>query len=133
MLADRLGLCDTSATARMFEQLINKGQSIARMCKGSKADEPPSAAELTEELWLSETFHGMSKELLEAPSALRGVEFDQVLQLCGIARDWAALVSLHKAVGTAVAEHEAGRGQGRGVDAHLAAQGAHGLEAGQHS
>lgn len=43
MLADRLGLCDPSATARMFEQLINKGQSLARMCKGSKADEPPSS------------------------------------------------------------------------------------------
>lgn len=42
VLADRLGLCDPSATARMFEQLINKGQSIARVCKGSKADQPPS-------------------------------------------------------------------------------------------
>lgn len=74
--------------------------------------------------------------MLEAPeslSALRGVEFDQVLQLCGIACDWAALVSLHIAVGTAVAEHEAGRGQGRGVDTDLAAQRAHALQAGQHS
>lgn len=78
----------------------------------------------------------MHKEVLEAPgspSALRGVEFDQVLQLCGIARDWAALVSLHVAVGAAVAEHEAGGGQRRGVHADLAAQGAHGLQAGQES
>lgn len=74
--------------------------------------------------------------MMEAPgslSALRRVEFDQVLQLCGIACDWAALVSLHITVDAAVAEHEAGRGQGRGVHADLAAQRAHGLQAGQES
>lgn len=94
------------------------------------------AVDLTEELQRSEAFHGMYKEVLEALgslSALRGVEFDQVLQLCGIACDGAALVSLHVAVGTAVAEHKAGRGQGGGVDAHLAAQRAHALQAGQES
>lgn len=79
-------------------------------------------------------FCRMQKEVLEAPgslSALGGVEFDQVLQLCGIACDGAALVSLDVAVGAAVAEDKAGRGQGRGVHAHLAAQGAHAPQPGQ--
>lgn len=94
------------------------------------------AVELTEELQQSEGFRGMYREVLEAPvslSALRGVEFDQVLQLGGIACDGAALVSLHVAVGTAVAEHKAGRGQGGGIHTDLAAQRAHALQAGQES
>lgn len=103
----------------MFEQLTNKGQQTCR------TTELKGAAELAEE---PKTCTGCRKRCWQPPgrlSALGGVEFDQVLQLGGIARDGAALVSLDVAVGTAVAEHEAGRGQGRGVNANLAAQGAH--------
>lgn len=53
-----------------------------------------------------------------------------MLQLGGVACDWAALVSLHVIVHTAVAKHKAGRGQGRGIDANFAAQRAHGLQFG---
>lgn len=63
-------------------------------------------------------------------SALGRVQFDQVLQLRGVASDGAALVSLHVAVHAAVAEDEARRGQGGGVDPDFAAQRAQCLQLG---
>lgn len=65
-----------------------------------------------------------------ALSALRRVQFDEVLELRGVASDWAALVSLHIIIHTTVAKHKAGRGQGCGVDSGFAAQRAHCLQFG---
>lgn len=71
-----------------------------------------------------------SGECQAGPSALRRVQFDKVLQLCGVACDGAALVSLHVIVYAAVAKHKARGGQGCGVHTNFAAQRAHSLQFG---
>lgn len=79
------------------------------------------------EFWLSATqLLGAGMDL----SALRRVQFDKMLQLCGITRDGAALMSLHVPIRTAVAEDKARCGQGCGVDASFVAQGTHSLQFG---
>lgn len=62
------------------------------------------------------------------PSVFRGVQFDKVLEFRGVACDRTPLVLLHVVVGAAVAEDEAGGGEGRVVGADFAAQWADGLE-----
>lgn len=84
-------------------------------------------------MWLSVLENPKSREEgnQEPPSTFRCVQLHQVLKFCGVASDRAALVTLHVAVGTAIAEYKTGGGEGRVVDPNLAAQRADSLELGQ--